>query len=155
MASRYPEAKFIIVGEGWSRDLLEAESRSTGHRGKIRFTGFVSDKEVIDLMTSADVLVVPSVYEPFGIVALEGMATGVPVVASQVDGLSEVIQHDRTGILVYPRSSDSIVWGIDRILSNPNHAKWLTDNAKDKLQKDYSWEAVAMKTAEVYQKLVG
>lgn len=152
--SSFPEAKFIIVGEGWSRDALEAEARATGHRGKIRFTGFVSDKEVVNLMTSADVLVVPSIYEPFGIVALEGMATGIPVVASHVGGLAEVIEHDRTGVFVYPRSPDSIAWGIGKVLSDPSYAKWLTGNAKDKLEKDYSWEAVARKTVEVYRELV-
>ncbi len=154
IARRYPEAKFVIVGEGWSRDILEAEARASGHQRKIQFTGFASDKEVIELMTSADVLVVPSIYEPFGIVALEGMATGVPVVASKVDGLSEVIEHERTGIFVYPRSPDSIAWGIHRVLSDPDHAKWLTENAKDKLHKAYSWEAVAMKTVDVYRKVV-
>jgi glycosyltransferase involved in cell wall biosynthesis len=101
------------------------------------------------------VLVVPSIYEPFGIVALEGMATGVPVVASKVGGLSEVIDHDQTGLFVYPRDPESIAWGIDKILSNSDHAKWLTDNAKKKLRKAYSWEAVAMKTVEVYKKVVG
>jgi glycogen(starch) synthase len=154
IARRYPEAKYIIVGEGWSRDLLEAESRETGQNQKIQFTGFASDKDVIELMTSADVLIVPSIYEPFGIVALEGMATGVPVVASKVDGLAEVIEHDRTGIFVYPRSPESIAWGIDRVLSDPDHARWLAANAKDKLHKAYSWEAVAMKTVEVYRKVV-
>jgi len=154
ITKRYPKSKFIIVGEGWSRDTLEAEAHASGHVGKIRFTGFASDKEVIELMTSADVLVVPSVYEPFGIVALEGMATGVPVVASQVGGLAEVIDHDRTGLFVYPRSPESITWAIDRILSDPDHAKWLTENAKEKLHKAYSWEAVAMKTVEVYRKVV-
>jgi glycogen(starch) synthase len=154
IAKRYPEAKFIIVGEGWSRDILEAETRASGQNRKIQFTGFASDQEVINLMTSADVLVVPSVYEPFGIVALEGMATGVPVVASQVGGLSEVIEHDRTGLFVFPRSPESIAWGIDRVLSDPDHAKWLTENAKEKLHKAYSWEAVAMKTVEVYRKVV-
>jgi len=154
IAKRYPEAKFIIVGEGWSRDILEAEARASGQNRKIQFTGFASDQEVISLMTSADVLVVPSVYEPFGIVALEGMATGVPVVASQVGGLSEVIEHDRTGLFVFPRSPESIAWGIDRVLSDPDHAKWLTENAKEKLHKAYSWEAVAMKTVEVYRKVV-
>jgi glycogen(starch) synthase len=154
IAGRFPETKFIIVGEGWSRDSLEAEAQATGQSEKIRFTGFVSDKEVVNLMTSADVLVVPSVYEPFGIVALEGMATGVPVVASQVGGLSEVIEHDRTGVFVYPRSSDSIAWGIGKVLSDSSFAKWLSGNAKDKLEKDYSWEAVATKTVEVYRKLV-
>ena len=154
IANNYPEAKYIIVGEGWSRDKLEAEARATGHSDKIHFTGFASDKDVIELMTSADVLIVPSIYEPFGIVALEGMATGVPVVASKVGGLAEVIDHDKTGLFVYPRSLESIAWGIDRILSDPDHANWLTQNAKEKLHNAYSWEAVAMKTVEVYKKVV-
>jgi glycogen(starch) synthase len=154
IAQRYPEAKFIIVGEGWSRDILEAEAHASGQNRKIQFTGFASDQEVINLMTSADVLVVPSIYEPFGIVALEGMATGVPVVASKVGGLAEVIEHDRTGLFVYPKNPESIAWGIDRVLSDPGHAKWLTENAKEKLHKAYSWEAVAMKTVDVYRKVV-
>ncbi len=154
IAKKYPGAKFIIVGEGWSRDLLEEEARASGHANKITFTGFASDKQVIELMTSADTLVVPSIYEPFGIVALEGMATGVPVVASQVGGLAEVIDHDKTGIFVYPRSPESLAWGIDKVLSDPDHAKMLTKNAKEKLHKAYSWEAVAMKTVEVYKKVV-
>jgi glycogen(starch) synthase len=154
IARSHPEAKYIIVGEGWSRDILEAEAKATGHANKIRFTGFASDKEVINLMASADALIVPSIYEPFGIVALEGMATGVPVVASKVGGLAEVIEHEKTGLFVYPRNIDSIAWGIDKILSDPDHARWLTENAKDKLHKAYSWEAVAMKTVEVYKKVV-
>jgi len=154
IARRFPEAKYIIVGEGWSRDLIEAEARASGYADRIKFTGFASDKEVIDLMTSADVLVVPSIYEPFGIVALEGMATGVPVVASRVGGLVEIIDHDRTGVFVYPRSPESIAWGIGKILADFDHAKWITENAKEELHKSYSWEAVAMKTAEVYKKVM-
>ena len=155
IAQRYPEAKFVIVGEGWSRDYLEGVAQSTGHAKRILFTGFISDAEVIALMTSADVLVIPSVYEPFGIVALEGMATGAPVVASHVGGLAEVIEHDRTGIFVYPRSPESIAWGVDRVLSNPDHARWLTQNAREILHKTYSWEAIAMRTVEVYKEVVG
>ena len=154
IAQRFPEAKYIIVGEGWSRDILEAEARASGYAHKIKFTGFASDQDVINLMSSADVLVVPSIYEPFGIVALEGMATGVPVVASQVDGLAEIIDHERTGIFVFPRSPESIAWGIGRVLSDYDHAKWMVENAKEKLHKAYSWEAVAMKTVEVYKKVV-
>ena len=154
LAKRYPEAKFVIVGEGWSRDILEAEARASGQNRKIHFTGFASDQEVVNLMTSADVLIVPSIYEPFGIVALEGMATGVPVVASKVGGLSEVIEHNHTGLFVYPRNPESIAWGIDRVLSDPDYAKMLTENAKENLHKAYSWEAVAMKTVEVYRKVV-
>ena len=55
---------------------------------------------------------------------------------------------------MYPRSIESIAWGIDKILSDPDYAKWLTENDKDKIHKAYSWEAVAMKTVDVYRKVV-
>ena len=153
IAWRHPEAKFVIVGEGWLKGHLEYLSRSSGHGWKIRFTGFLPDSEVIALMTSADVLVVPSIYEPFGIVALEGMAAGVPVVASQIGGLAEVVQHDRNGILVYSRNPESIAWGVDRVLSDPDHSRWLTENAREIIQKAYSWEGIAKKTVEVYKEV--
>ena len=110
---------------------------------------------MVALTTSADVLVVPSVYEPFGIVALEGMAAGVPVVVSQVGGLAEVIAHDRTGVFVYPEKPESIAWGVGRVLSDPGHAMWLTQNAREMIQKTYSWETIAMKTVKVYEEVVG
>lgn len=155
IAGRYPEAKFIIVGEGWLRGHLEYASRSTGHQWKITFTGWIPDQELVALLNSADVLVVPSIYEPFGIVALEGMATGIPVVASDIGGLAEVVEHERTGILAYPRNPESIAWAVDRVLSDPDHSKWLVQNARKMVQKAYSWEAIAMRTAEVYKEVVG
>ncbi len=153
---KHPEAKFIIVGEGWMKDRLEALARSIlmNHQ-KIMFTGFIPDNEVIALMASADALVIPSIYEPFGIVALEGMAVGVPVVASQVGGLAEVVEHDKTGVLVYPENPESIAWGVNYVLSNPEHSNWLVYNAREMLQKTYSWEAIARKTIKVYERTVG
>ena len=148
-----PEAKFIIVGDGWYRDHLEWIANTTGHRWRITFTGFIPDWDLVQLTKSADMLVVPSVYEPFGIVALEGMAAGVPVVATQVGGLTEFIQHDRTGVLVYARNPESIAWGIDHILSNSGHADWLVKNAREGVQKTYSWEAIAKRTARLYKEV--
>lgn len=150
-----PETKFIIVGDGWLRDHLEGLTQSTGYQWKTIFTGFIPDSEVIALMTSADALVVPSIYEPFGIVALEGMAAGVPVVASQIGGLAEVIEHDRTGIFAHSRNPSSIAWGVDHVLSDPDHSKWLAQNAKEMVQKTYSWEGIATKTIKVYEEVTG
>lgn len=154
IAGRYPGAKFVIVGEGWLRGHLEYLANMTGQRWRVNFTGFIPESELIALMRSADVLVVPSIYEPFGIVALEGMAADVPVVASQVGGLAEVVEHDRTGVYVYMRNPDSIAWGVDRVLSNPDHAQWLVKNGREAVQKTYSWEAVAKKTSELYEDVV-
>jgi glycosyltransferase involved in cell wall biosynthesis len=153
VARRHPEAKFVIAGDGWYRDHLEWLANNTGQRWRITFTGFISDQDLFALTKSADVLVVPSVYEPFGIVALEGMAAGVPVVASQVGGLPDFIQHDRTGVLTYPRNPESIAWGIDHILSNPGHAEWLVKNAGEVVQKAYSWDAIAKSTGDLYEEV--
>jgi glycosyltransferase involved in cell wall biosynthesis len=153
VARRRPEAKFIIAGDGWYRDHLQWIANTTGHRWRITFTGFIPDWDLIALTKSADVLVVPSVYEPFGIVALEGMAAGVPVVASQVGGLTEFIEHDRTGVLAYARNPESIAWGIDHVLSNPGHADWLVKNAREVVQKTYSWEAIAKRTGKIYKEV--
>jgi len=155
IAQRCPETKFIIVGEGWLRSHLERVARSTGHQWRITFTGWIPDHELTALLNSADVLVVPSIYEPFGIVALEGMAAGIPVVASNLGGLAEIVEHDRTGILAYSRNPDSIAWAIDRVLSDRGHSEWLVRNAREMVQKTYSWEAIAMRTAEVYEEVVG
>jgi len=150
---RYRDVKFVIAGDGWSKDYLEEEARSTGSQDKIRFLGFISDSELTELTISSDVLVVPSVYEPFGIVALEGMAAGVPVVAANVGGLAEIIEHDRTGVLVYPRNPESIAWGVSRVLLDSGYARWLVQNARRKVQEEYSWEAIAQRTIEVYEEV--
>ncbi|UCE43470.1 MAG: glycosyltransferase family 4 protein [Candidatus Bathyarchaeota archaeon] len=155
ISERYREARLLIVGEGWLRGHLERIARSTGYQRKITFTGWIPDHELIALLNSADVLVVPSIYEPFGIVALEGMAAGVPVVVSDIGGLSEIVDHERTGILAYSRSPESIAWAIERVLSDPDHSEWLVTNARDMIQKTYSWEAIAMRTAKVYKEVAG
>jgi len=154
IARRYPNSKFIVVGEGWLRGHLEYIARSTGYQWKITFTGWIPDRELIALLNSADALVVPSIYEPFGIVVLEGMAAGVPVVASDVGGLAEIVEHEHTGILAYSRSPESIAWAVDRVLSDPDHSKEMAQNAQEMVQKTYSWEAIAMKTAKAYKEVV-
>jgi len=151
IVQQHRDVRILIAGDGWSRNYLEELARSMGLGDRIRFLGFISDWELEDLMVTADVLVVPSIYEPFGIVALEGMAAGTPVVATNIGGLSEIIEHDRTGVLVYPEDPGSIAWGINKVLSDPKYADWLVRNARRKVRKAYSWEAIAKRTVEVYE----
>jgi glycogen(starch) synthase len=149
---QHGEAKFLVSGDGWSRSHLEDMAASTGHGNKIRFLGFISDSERVELLKSGDALVIPSIYEPFGIVALEGMAAGIPIVASNVGGLSEIIENDRTGMLAYKENPESIAWCVSKVLSDDGYSKWLTQNAKKKVDEVYSWESVAKKVTEVYER---
>ena len=150
--SKFHNVKLVIIGDGYQRGELEYASSLTGEAWRIRFTGFLPDTEVTDLLRSSDVMVIPSVYEPFGVVALEAMVAGIPVVASDVDGLGEIIKHEHNGILVFPRDSSSISWGISRILSDPLNAARLVENARKDISAKYTWEAVASLTASAYRK---
>ena len=93
-------AKFVIVGSGYMKEQLSSIVRSMGLEHKVLFTGFVDEETLLRLQSCADVSVVPSLFEPFGIVALEAMAAKSPVVVSDTGGLSEIVDHDSTGVKV-------------------------------------------------------
>jgi glycosyltransferase involved in cell wall biosynthesis len=147
-------AKFVIVGDGYMRDRLVDQARRVGAMNKMFFTGFLDEASVKKLYRVADVFVIPSLYEPFGIVALEGMASGVPLVASGVGGLAEIITHDETGVLVYPDNPESLAWGINRVLTDPGYAQWLRENALEHVTTAYNWKAIAATTSTVYDQIV-
>ena len=152
--AKFHNARLVVVGDGYMRAELESEANRTGEGSRIKFTGFIPDSDVLDLMLSSDLMTIPSIYEPFGVVALEAMAAGLPVVASDLDGLAEIIKHEENGILVYPRDPSSISWGISRILSDAQNAQRLVENAERDVQAKYTWDAVAKLTLEAYRKIL-
>lgn len=143
-------AKFVIVGSGYMRDQLLTIVRSMGLEHKVLFTGFVDEETLLKLQCCADVSVVPSLFEPFGIVALEAMAAMSPVVVSDTGGLGEIVEHDITGVKVYPNSVDSLAWGITRILTDDNYRNRLRKNAYNRVQEQFDWEKIAQQTTRVY-----
>ncbi|MBD0310768.1 MAG: glycosyltransferase family 4 protein, partial [Microcoleus sp. T1-bin1] len=102
----------------------------------------------------ADCAVFPSLYEPFGIVALESFAARVPVVVSDAGGLPEVVLHTKTGVVTEANNRDSLAWGILEVLKNPGYARWLVDNAYEDLERRFSWPKLAMETEWVYHRVV-
>ena len=150
----FPNTKLIVIGDGYYRNELERIAWETGVRDKVIFTGFVSDEDIVNILKSGDVMVVPSLYEPFGITALEGMASGVPVIVSSVGGLREIVKHEYDGIWVYPGNSDSIAWGVKRIFSDESFTKYIVSNAFKKVKNIYDWNIIAIKTKEVYKTLL-
>ncbi len=107
--SKQFNVKLVVVGDGSYRGELETLAKTVNGQ-KILFTGFLPDDDLSELFLCADVMAIPSIYEPFGVVALEAMAAGLPVVASNVDGLGEVIVHEKNGILVFPK--DRLLLGV-------------------------------------------
>jgi len=112
------------------------------------------EEDLDKFQTVADCAVFPSLYEPFGIVALESFAARVPVVVSDAGGLPEVVQHTKTGVVTQANNSDSLAWGILEVLKNPGYGQWLVDNAYSDLERRFSWPKLAMETEWVYQRVM-
>lgn len=148
-------AKFIIVGSGYMKEQLLNIVRSMGLEHKVFFEGFVDEATLLKLQKCADVSVVPSLFEPFGIVALEAMAAKSPVVVSDTGGLSEIVQHDVTGVKVYPNNPDSLAWGITKVLLDDNYRQLLRENAYKVIQEKYDWEKIAQQTKKLYENVIG
>ena len=148
-------AKFIIVGSGYMKEQLLNIVRSMGLEHKVLFEGFLDEVTLFKLQRVADVSVVPSLFEPFGIVALEAMAAQSPVVASDTGGLSEIIEHEMTGVKVYPNNPDSLAWGITKVLKNEGFAGLIRDNAYKRVQEKYDWEKIAQQTKHIYDGVIG
>ena len=144
--------KFIIIGGG-NTYRLQHQARSLGIWEKCYFTGFMSDADLDKFQTIADCAVFPSLYEPFGIVALESFAARVPVVVSDTGGLPEVVQHDYTGIVTRANDPDSLTWGILEVLENPQYAQYLTNNAYKSIAERFNWKDLAQQTIVVYDRV--
>ncbi len=147
-------AKFVIVGNGYMKESLSDLARTMGLGHKVVFTGFVDDETLKNLQRCADVSVVPSLFEPFGIVALEAMAAKTPIVVSDVGGLAEIVEHDVTGVKVYPENPDSLAWGIKRVLLDRKYAERIRNRAYKKVKEDHNWDKISRQTIAIYKEIL-
>jgi glycosyltransferase involved in cell wall biosynthesis len=145
-------AKLVIIGGGNTHD-LEVEAWNLGISKRCCFTGFMSDEDLDRFQTIADCAVFPSLYEPFGIVALESFAARVPVVVSNTGGLPEVVHHQNTGIVTEVNNPESLASGILEVLRNPEYSQQLVKNAYEDLALRFSWDKLAQQTEVVYQRV--
>jgi len=149
----HPEAKFVIAGGGYA-DHLRQRAASLGLAQKVVFTGFLPEADLPRLYAVADVAVFPSLYEPFGIVALEAMAAGVPVVTSDIGGFREVVRHGETGLHTWANNPHSLAWGINQVLSDPRLAARLRREGLREVRARFSWDGVAEQTLAVYREVL-
>jgi len=152
--SQHPDAKFVIAGGGAVNYYKEMAYR-IGIAHKTYFTGYVPENKLISLFKTADLTVAPSVYEPFGIVALESAAARTPTVGSYVGGLKETIIHENTGLHSYPAHIQSLCDQLNRSLWDETWTKWMGSNARKMVEKDYTWDKIARWTTGVYGKAMG
>ena len=148
-------AKLVFVGDGRMREELEALSKRLDIDEYIKFAGFVKEELKPLYYKAADVFCLPSVmkHESFGIVNLEAMACGIPIVASKIGGVPDVVKDGENGLLVQPRDSGALADGMIYLLENEEVQKKMGMNGRRKVE-DYSWERIAEETEKVYKEVV-
>jgi glycosyltransferase involved in cell wall biosynthesis len=150
----YNDAKLVIAGKGGMLDELKAQVNAMGISNKVYFTGYMDSKQVCKMYKCADISVFPSTYEPFGIVALEAMLSGTPVVVSDIGGLNEIIQHGENGMKSYAGNPNSIADSILALLYNPQLSADVVKKAKSMVKSEYNWAKIAQDTHFTYQKAI-
>jgi glycogen synthase len=146
----HPGTTLTIAGEGTQRESLLEQARKHRVRKATRFVGRLDHAELLALLHRADVAVLPSHYEPFGLVALEAAAAGTPLVTSNIGGLGEAVIDGETGLSCPPREVAELAKAICAALDDPPAAQRRARAARERLTADFDWHTVADETAQVY-----
>lgn len=145
--------KAVVIGKGTEVGKLKKLAKKLKVEKKLHFTGFVPEKDMTKYYSSADVFVLPSLYEPFGIVLLEAMACETPVVAAGSGGIPEVV--DKSGIIVKPRNEKQIAKGVNDLLADSKLRKKYAKKGRERAEKVFDWDIIAKQVESSYKKYLG
>lgn len=143
------DVQFLIAGTGQMREHLEAMAAGL----PVQFLGYISDTDHLRLLNAADVVVIPSRNEPFGLVLTEAWSAGRCVVATEVGGLAENIENFTDGVKV-PVRPDSIAWGIEHVIQDPATVRALGAAGRKKVEAEFDWNTIAGSMEDLYRRLL-
>jgi glycogen synthase len=154
-----PKVQFVLAGG--HRDCTGAQMeawllppRLYAYRRQIKFTGWLSTEEMAAWYRAADILVVPSWYEPFGMVVLEGMIHGLAVAASAVGGPAEILEDGRTGLLFPPCDAQALARSILQLTDNPERRGRIAQDGAEEVRRNWLWPQIVGQVRTVYEELV-
>ena len=150
--SEFPEARLLIAGDGPLRAQLESEATQAGLTGSVRFLGWRDD--VPQLLAACDLFLMPSLWEGFGLVLLEAMAQGLPVVASRVSAIPEIVVAGETGLLAPPRDVPALREALLTLLRDPPLARHMGLMGMERLKTHFSEQRMLDETLALYHELL-
>jgi glycosyltransferase involved in cell wall biosynthesis len=151
------QARLVVIGDGPERQALESSARASGAGDRIEFRGRVSDEELRATYASSDVLVLPSILdargdtEGLGVVLLEAMSYGVPVIASDIGGITDIVEHEQSGLLVPPGDAARLAQALERLARDPALAQRLGAAGEQRVRRDFGWPEIMAKWDAVYR----
>lgn len=151
-AAQIPDATFVLAGDGPLRAPLEAQARELGISERCLFLGHRTD--VQDLLAAADLLVLPSLWEGLPVSVLEGMAAGLPIVATAIGGTDEAVTNESNGLLVPPRDAGALATAIGRVRRDAELAKRLARAGRERVEREFSSDVMAGNVMRVYDEVM-
>ncbi len=148
-----PEAKLILVGDGEERENLESLTDSLGIRECVEFAGKVPHERIQDCMNQAEVFVHPSLSEGFPVTIIEAMACGLPIVATNVGGIPNIVEEGVNGYLVNAKSPDEMAERILFLLQNDEMRERMSANNREKAEL-FTWDKIAIRVEDEYQQVI-
>jgi glycogen(starch) synthase len=148
------DVHLVLVGIGGRRDALAAQAVAAGLPDRVHLVGRLRDDTVAALLGAADVAVVPSRYEPFGLVALEAMAAGTPVVVTRTGGLGDLVRPGETGLVVPPAAPAALAEAVGRLLADPEGRVAMAQRARTDAAERFGWDTVARRTLQAYSSVL-
>jgi glycosyltransferase involved in cell wall biosynthesis len=153
MLQSFPDHRLVLVGEGPEAPHLKQLADELGIAERVRFVGFLPPDQVRGWMQRARVLILPSLEEGMGVVLLEALACGTPVVGSRVDGIQEVITSD-VGRLVPPADSAALAEAITSVIGDSQRWAVLSRNARQRAVAHYDWDHIARQFVDMYASMI-
>ena len=144
--------RFLVAGSGTAEADLKTQARRRGLAAHGTFLGWIGDDVLHSLYRIADLCVVPSIYEPFGLVALEAMASGCPCIVADVGGLREVVPNPDVGLRFTARDPRSLADAMERVLTDDELRAGLVAEAAEHVMR-FDWADIARRTTGVYRGL--
>jgi teichuronic acid biosynthesis glycosyltransferase TuaC len=154
LTGKYPNLKYTVVGDGEERPNLEKLAAELNLGPNVEFLGKLRHSEAMDRLAAADIFCLPSWQEGFGVVYIEAMAQGIPVIGVRGEGIEDVIDPGKNGILVRPKVVGDIAEALDALLQDPALARRLGEAGRETVLTGYTWEHNGIKTVEIYQQLL-
>ena len=154
LRGRVPGVESVIAGRGSYLPELQTQVDVEGVSDIVGLPGYLDDTDLRRLVHRAGCVVIPSLYEPFGIVALEALAAGAPLIVARTGGLAELVADTDAGVTFEPGNPDDLADAIEQVLTNSELATLLVANARDLVERRYAWPAIARRTSELYTDVV-
>ena len=144
--------KFIIVGDGPIRKILETIAKKLRIEHVVDFQGFVSEEKLLKLYNKADIFVLPSLFEGFGNVITEAMASGLPVIATKVGAISEIVIDGKTGFLVPSKDSTALADAITKLIFDTKLRRKMGKAGRKRAETFYSWNKIVKEYLVIYNR---